>query len=140
MENTKETIAPMLKSAKEDMVADMKEREIGAIIWDNSRAGFHFLPEIAITDEKGKNVTMRITGLYHFNGQLYAIEEDKAPVHLHDFFTQGVEVPPVVVTLSEDLARGELGDPTKEEGFTTAGTLEEWTAIADCYFEALNER
>lgn len=54
-------------------------------------------------------------------------------------YTPDVDVPPVVVTLSEKKAEEVLGDPTERRGFTTEGTVEEWTVIADCYFETLAE-
>ena len=55
------------------------------------------------------------------------------------FYRPGVDVRPVVVTLSEAKAGELFGVPSEEKGFTTRGTLEEWVAVADCYFEALAE-
>lgn len=138
MKDTKDVEA-LIPQAKTKLIEDMKDRQIGAILWDNSTAGFHFIPEILLTDGEKKH-TIRVMGLYHYDGTLYAVEENKAPVHLTDFYTNGVEVPPTVVTLTEDVARDELGDPTKEPGYTTEGSPEEWLTIADCYFEALNEK
>lgn len=43
------------------------------------------------------------------------------------------------VFLTEDAAREQLGDPNAVKGYTTQGSAEEWAAIADCYFEALNQ-
>lgn len=141
MENTKNDVAVLLDNAKTGIMENMKDKGIGAIIWDNSQAGFHFLPEILHHGEDGgKERTARITGLYRYNGILYLIEEDRSGVSLKDFYTPGVDVPPVVVTLTDDVASRELGDPEKEKGYTTQGTLEEWLVIADCYFEALNEK
>lgn len=138
MKNAQEVTA-LINEGKSQIIEDMKERGYGAILWNNSTAGFHFIPEIVVTDTD-RSRTMRIMGLYHCDGVLYAIEEGKAPVHLTDFYTEGVEVPPVVVTLTEDMARTELGIPSESRGYTTQGTPEEWLAIADCYFEALNEK
>lgn len=141
MEDTNKTTEKLLDEAKGHIIEDMQQKEIGAILWDNSRAGFHFIPEVVVGgDREGNSSTARVTGLYHFDGELYLLEEDKVPVHFTDFYTQGVEVPPVVVTLSEDMARKEFGDPLDEAGFFTGGTLEEWLAVSDCYFEALNEK
>ena len=44
------------------------------------------------------------------------------------------------MTLTPDMAQSQLGDPTEKNGYTDNATNEEWLAIADCYFEALNER
>lgn len=139
MENTQtQDVAALIANAKGKLADDMKERGIGAILWNISTAGFHFIPEILITDGSGSK-TVRIMGLYNYDEELYAIEEGTAPAHLTNFYTEGVEVPPVVVTLTEDLASEELGIPSASRGYTTEGSSEEWLAIADCYFEALNE-
>ncbi len=140
MENTQTTdVAALIAQAKGKLADDMKEREIGAILWNNSTAGFHYIPEIVINDGK-ESKTVRIMGLYNYEGKLYAVEEGTAPAHLTNFYTEGIEVPPVVVTLSEDLAVKELGIPLEKNGYTTQGSSEEWLVIADCYFEALNEK
>lgn len=131
----------LLLKAKAQMSEDMKAREIGAIIWSVPDADFHYIPEIVVTDRRtGATRTARVTGLYRSNGALYAIEEDVAGVSVDQFYRHGIEVPPAVVTLSESKAAEQLGTPTEGKGYTTDGTLEEWVAIADCYFEALNER
>ncbi len=131
-----------IEKAKADLAADMKSRDIGAIIWDNSSAGFRFIPEILHHSSKdpAKTRVARIMGIYNYEGTLYLIEEDRAPVKFADFWNRDTESAPTVVTLSEDIARKDLGDPEAVKGYTVQGTLEEWTAIADCYFEALNER
>ena len=142
MENTQDTTSAQLKEAKQKMIDDMEARGIGAIIWSIPDAGFHFIPEINHVSEKDgkeKRRVARVTGLYHYNGTLYAIEEDRAPIHFDQFYTPGVDVPPVVVTLTPDKATEDLGDPEAVKGYTTQGTLEEWLVIADCYFEALAE-
>lgn len=130
----------LLGKAQQDLIDDMKERNIGAILWDNSTAGFQFIPEINLAEDDAEmpDVT-RIMGLYRYNDTLYLVEEDKAHVDFNEFYDEDTEVKPSVVTLTESVARGDLGDPTKEPGFTTEGSLEEWLTIADCYFEALNE-
>ena len=58
---------------------------------------------------------------------------------MDDFYDPDREVKPAVVTLTPDRAAKALGDPDREKGYTRQGTLEEWLAIADCYFEALAE-
>lgn len=131
----------LLLKAKSQMAEDMKAREIGAIIWSVADAGFHYIPEIVVTDPKdGSTRTVRVTGLYLYKDEIYAIEEDKAGISTDEFYRVGVDVPPVVVTLSPLKAEERIGKPTEEKGYTTQGTLEEWVAIADCYFEALNEK
>lgn len=130
----------LLLKAKEQMLEDMKTREIGAIIWSVPDAGFHYIPEIMVTSQRdGKTRTARITGLYCYKGTLYAIEEDMAGVSIDEFYRPGIDVPPIVVTLSEMKASEQFGTPSEAKGFTTQGSLEEWVAIADCYFEALAE-
>ena len=108
------------------------------MLWDLATAGFHFIPEISLTTERGSQ-TVRVTGVYAYDGHIYAIEEDKAGVNTDQFYTPGVDVPPVVVTLTPDKAAEVLGDPTKRPGFTTEGSTAEWLSIADAYFEALKE-
>lgn len=141
MKNTDKTEQALFSKAKSDIAADMKSRGIGAIIWNNAMAGFQYQPEIVHHSEKDPSKTRvaEIMGLYDYEGTVYLIEEGRAPVKFSDFWNRDTEVAPTVVTLSPDAARSELGDPTKVKGYTTQGTLEEWTAIADCYFQALNQ-
>lgn len=130
----------LLEKAMEKMTEDMKARGIGAVIWNIPEAGFHYIPEIVVSSSDGSpERTARITGLYVFGGTVYAIEEDKSGVSTDSFYRPGVDVRPVVVTLSETKAGELFGVPSEEKGFTTQGTLEEWVAVADCYFEALAE-
>lgn len=129
----------LFNQAIERLRDDMQTREIGAILWDNATAGFHYIPEITLTDKDGKQSVIRVMGLYIFDDTIYIIEEGMAPVELTEFYTDGVEVPPTVVTLTPDSAREHLGDPSREKGFTTKASDQEWLVIADCYFEALAE-
>lgn len=130
----------LLGKACQDLIDDMKERNIGAILWDNATAGFQYIPEINLTeDDTEQPDCSRIMGLYRYDDELYLIEEGKARVDFNDFYNEDTEVKPSVVTLTESVAQKELGNPTEEKGYTTEGSLEEWLAIADCYFEALNE-
>lgn len=139
MDNTNiEDKAKLLAKAQSGMLEDMKARQIGAIIWDNTRAGFHYLPEISISDGD-KTETVNITGLYACNNTLYLIEEGEKAAEISNFYTEGVEVAPTVVTLSPNSAESIFGNPEKNRKFSTGGTLEEWLVIADCYFEALAE-
>lgn len=130
----------LLYQAKIKMADDMKSRGIGAIIWSIPDAGFHFIPELVINDAKGNSHTVRVTGLYLFDNDIYAIEEDVAKISVNQFYTHGVDIPPVVVTLTENKANEVLGTPSAYIGVTNQGTLEEWITIADCYFEALREQ
>ena len=129
----------LLERAIADLMADMKERGIGAIIWDNSTAGFHFIPEVDLAGEDSAEPDVRrVTGLYAYGDRLYIIEEDASGVSVDSYYNPDTEVKPSVVTLSIDRAIRELGDPADKPGYTLDGTLEEWLAIADCYYEALN--
>lgn len=138
MADTKST-SDLLLQAKQKIADDMNARHIGAVIWNVAEAGFHYIPEIVVSDIEGDPKSVRVTGLYNYNGKLYAIEEGVADVDMNRFYREGIDVPPVVVTLSESKADELLGNPETKNGFTTAGTLEEWVAVADCYFEALAE-
>lgn len=138
MENNP-TSSKLFSEAIQRLADDMDVRGLGAILWDNSTAGFHYIPETTVTDKEGKQNVVRIMGLYNYEGQLYLVEEGMAPVELTEFYTDGVDVPPSVVTLTVDSARQYLGNPTTEKGFTTQASNEEWLVIADCYFEALAE-
>lgn len=130
----------LFMQAKESILNDMQARGLGAIIWDNARAGFHQIPEIVhVSAKDGKERVTRIQGLYVYDGDLYLIEEDRAHVSIDNYYNHDTEVKPTVVTLSKDMAQGSLGNPHNEKGFTDQGSLEEWTVIADCYFEALAE-
>ncbi len=137
MENTQNKES-LLGKALQDLIADMKSREIGAIIWDVPSAGFQYLPEVTVEDN-GKSRVARITGLYRYDGVLYLIEEDAAGVSVDNYYDKDSEVKPVVVTLTEDVARKDLGDPRSEKGYTTQGSLEEWVVVADDYYQALTE-
>lgn len=134
----KESAQQLLGQARQAIGEDMAARGIGAIIWNNATAGFHFLPAV-VTRSADKATVERITGLYLYAGTVWLIEEDKAKVSVDQFYNRDTEVEPTVVTLTESVAKKEFGDPADNKGFTVQGSLEEWTAIADCYFEALNE-
>ncbi|MBD5204377.1 MAG: hypothetical protein HDS82_05845 [Bacteroidales bacterium] len=139
MENTQnQGSSQLLEKAIGDLMTDMASREIGAIIWDNSTAGFHYLPEVTV-EENGKKRVARVTGMYRYDGRLYLIEEDVAGVDIDRFYDKDSEVKPTVVTLTEDMASRVLGDPRSEKGYTTEGSLEEWVVVADDYYEALTE-
>lgn len=131
----------MLAQAKQDMIADMKSREIGAILWDNATAGFPHLPEVLVhpADKPEENVTLSVMGLYHYADVLYLIAEGESGVDFNRYWDRDTEAAPTVVTLSETVADEEFGDPAGKKGFVTGGTLEEWLAIANCYFQALNQ-
>lgn len=140
MENrTDQDNAKLLQKAKQGIADDMASREIGAIIWDNSTAGFHYLPDVVTGEKDNKPIVVRATGLYQYNGELYVIEETNRDASISHFYNHDTDVAPTVVTLTESVAEGDLGDPSQKKGFTSDGTLEEWLVIADCYFEALNE-
>ena len=127
----------MLHKALHQLAEDLKNREIGAVIWNVAEANFHYIPELVVTDPDGSNRTVRVTGLYLYQNKVYAIEEDKPGVSIEHFYRHGIDVPPVVVTLSQSKAEELFGTPSESRGLTSQGTLEEWTVVADCYFEAL---
>lgn len=129
----------LLENAKEAIVKDMNARGIGAIIWDLSTAGFHYIPEITVGDGD-KSRTVRITGLYSYDGTLYMIEEDKGDISVDQFYKPGIEAQPTVVTLTPGSALDNIGNPENKPGYVSGGSLEEWLVIADCYFEALAEQ
>lgn len=141
MENIQKPGDTLLAQAKSDIIADMKTRDIAAIIWDNTRAGFPYQPEILHHSSKDPSKTRvaEIMGLYAYDDVLYLIEEGRAPIKFDDFWDRNTEADPTVVTLTKEMAEEKLGDPNDVKGYTTQGSLEEWTAIADCYFRALNQ-
>lgn len=140
MEKNTNAVADLLAKAKTDLMKNMADREIAAIVWDVDEAGFHFIPEVELEDSTPEDPkTARVSGLYSFADKLYLILDGVADIDYNDFYNNDFEVRPTVVTLSRDLANKYLGNPEKENGYTTDGDLEEWLAVADCYFEALAE-
>lgn len=131
--------ADLLGKAKADLRANMAERGIAAILWDVEEAGFHYIPEVSLPDSTEEDPKVaRVAGLYSYKDELYLILET-ADIKLEEFYNPDTEVKPTVVTLSSDLASKYLGDPEKQDGYDPDGELEEWLAVADCYFEALAE-
>lgn len=140
MEKNKECTANLLEKAKAELIANMAERNIAAVIWDVEEAGFHYIPEIELEDSTPEDPKVaRVSGLYAYADKLYLIVEGEADIDYNDFYDPNTEVRPTVVTLSRDLANKYLGNPAHEKGFTTEGDLEQWLAVTDCYFEALAE-
>lgn len=128
-----------LANAKIELMADMATRDFAAIIWDVNEAGFHYIPEVELPDSTEENRKVaRVTGLYSYKNELYLILES-ADVKMDEFYDPDTEVRPTVVTLSSDLASKYLGDPKGRPGFDPDGDLEEWLAVADCYYEAIQE-
>lgn len=133
------SVADLLGKAKTEIMANMKERGIAAILWDVEEAGFHFIPEVDLPDSTEEDPKVsRVSGLYSYDGDLYLILET-ADVNFNEFYDEDTEVRPTVVTLSADLASKYLGDPKGREGFDCDGDLEVWLTVSDCYFEALAE-
>lgn len=144
MENTQENrlaALALLAKAKGELMDDMKERGIAAVLWNNSSSGFHYIPEIYERPSENENhgEVCPVIGLYVHGNDLYAIEEC-SKVNLNDFYNRDSEVAPTIVTLTEDSAAKYLGDPSDRPGFTTSGSIAEWLTIADCYFEAIAMR
>lgn len=139
MEKKSGATADLLGKAKSDLMANMTQRGIAAIIWDVEEAGFHFIPEVTLPDSTEEDPKVaRVSGLYAYDGDLYLILET-ADLNFEEFYDPDTEVRPTVITLSTDLAAKYLGNPKGREGFDNEGDLEEWLAVADCYFEALAE-
>lgn len=129
----------LLDQAVEGIREDMAARDLGAIIWDNATAGFHYLPDVVTGRKDDKDIVVRVTGLYRYDGNLYMIAEGVKDADISNFYDKGVDVAPTVVTLTQNKAEELFGDPVAKEGFISDATLEEWLVIADDYFEALNE-
>lgn len=139
MEKKNGATADLLGKAKADLRENMAQRGIAAILWDVEEAGFHFIPEATLPDSTEEDPKVaRVTGLYAYEDDLYLILET-ADLNFEEFYNPDSEVRPTVVTLSADLAAKYLGDPEGREGYDSEGNLEEWLAVADCYFEALAE-
>lgn len=140
MDKNNEAVADLLSKAKSDLLKDMENRDLGAVIWDLSDAGFHYLPELSLpTDDPENPEVVGITGIYRHNGTLYLILEGKSDISVDEFYDKDNEVRPVVVTLTPDKAAESLGNPEGSAAFSADADLEEWLAVADCYFEALAE-
>lgn len=139
MEKNNAATADLLEKAKADLRANMSERGIAAILWDVEEAGFRYIPEVPLPDytEEDPKVA-KVSGLYAYEGELYLILET-SDLDFEEFYDPDTEVRPTVITLSTDLASKYLGDPRGKEGYELDGDLEEWLAVADCYFEALAE-
>lgn len=128
-----------LSKAKADLEANMAQRGIAAIIWDVEEAGFHYIPEVELPDSTEEDPKVaKVSGIYSYENELYLILET-AGIDMKEFYDPDTEVRPTVVTLSRDLAAKYLGDPKGDQGYDPDGDLEEWLAVADCYFEALEE-
>ena len=139
MEKKEGATADLLGKAKDELRENMTGRGIAAIIWDVEEAGFHYIPEVTLPDSTEEDPKVaRVTGLYAYDDDLYLILET-ADLNFEEFYNPDTEVRPTVITLSTDLAAKYLGDPEGKEGYDNEGDLEEWLAVADCYFEALAE-
>lgn len=130
--------AELLSQVRRDLAADMEARGLGAVIWDNATAGFHFVPEVTLRTADGATTRVaRITGIRCAGGSPWLIEEARAGADMGRYYDRYNEMRPTVVTLTADVAGRELGDPSEGRGYTRQGSLEEWLAVADCYFGAL---
>lgn len=127
----------LFEQAKADICEDMKTRDIGAIFWNNDRAGFHFPPEVKLENQNEKPDVWRIQGIYRIEDSLFLMS-DKADINTDNYYNPDAEIPPTVVTLTPEQALKELGVPTQARGYTQQGSIREWLSIADCYFEALS--
>lgn len=128
-----------LEQTKSKLVENMNAHQIAAIIWNPEDTRFQPIPEIVTSNNNGNPESVRITGMYCYDGKLYAIVEGADKTDMEYFYRPGIDVPPQVVTLTEDKAHELFGNPAGKEGFTTAGTLVEWALIAVCYVDAITE-
>lgn len=131
----------LLGRAKADLAENMNQRQIGAILWDNATAGFPYLPEISLPmkEDQEEPETVSVMGIYNYGGVLYLIEEGESHVDFNHYWDPDNETKPTIITLTPDVAARDFGNPEGEKGFTANADLEEWLAIADCYFQALAE-
>lgn len=136
--NNTDSSSRNFEKARRELAVDMRSRGIGAIIWDNSTAGFHFIPEVTPADSQGNKDVVTVGGLYLFHDTVYVIDEKEGRFSIDNLYNPNYEIKPMVVTLDENDALRLLGNPVGNEAFTTEGTLKQWLTIADCYFEALN--
>lgn len=139
MKDFRASATDLFARAKAALAADMKARGIGMILWDNAQTNFHYLP--TVVERKGaKADVLPVMGLYLYDGSVWLIEDvDDTPVKIDDFYNPATEVRPVAVTLSLHDAAERIGNPAGRPGLADGGSLEEWMAIADCYFQALND-
>lgn len=130
-----------LQDAFNALAEDMAARDIGAVVWDLSVAGFPYIPEVTevIEGKSTRQATDRVTGIYNYNGEIYAIIEGESGVSVNDYYNRDYEVRPSVITLTPDMAESRFGNPAAKRGFTSEATLQEWLAIADCYYQSLAE-
>ena len=136
-EKTQVDARELFERAKADIAADMKSRGIGAILWAVGSVNFHYLPEVVVGQDHGKDVVVTVSGIYRVGDDLYLMEQGVAPRSVDDYYNKNTEVRPDVVTLTEKQALQQLGTPDSQRGFTRQGTVQQWLTIADCYFEAL---
>ncbi|MCM1005404.1 MAG: hypothetical protein NC402_03810 [Prevotella sp.] len=127
----------LFEQAKEDLLLDMKARDIGAILWDNEQCGFHFPPEVTVTNSDGKSDAWTIHGMYRVDETLYLIGPG-APIGVENYYKRGVQTKPCAVTLTEDQATRTIGIPNEGRGYTTQGSVQQWLTCTDCYFKALD--
>ncbi len=141
MADNNAAVTDLLAKAKSDLAENMTDRGIGAMLWDLATAGFPYLPEIEIPSEKDTEEpeTVGVMGIYNYEGELYLIEEGISGVDFDKFYNSDTEAKPSIITLSPDSAQKTFGDPKERKGFNPGGNLEEWLAVADCYFQALAE-
>ena len=117
MEKKTGATADLLGKAKSDLMANMAQRGIAAILWDVEEAGFHFIPEVTLPDSTEEDPKVaRVAGLYSYKDDLYLVLET-ADLHFEEFYNPDTEVRPTVITLSSDLASKYLGDPEGREGY-----------------------
>ena len=126
------------EKARKDLAADMNARGIGAILWDLATAGFHYLPVVTPENAIPGKDNIAVGGMYLYGGKVYLINEALSPVSIDNLYNRDTEVKPNVVTMGADEAVRLFGNPKGQKAFTTAGDLEEWLTVADCYYEALN--
>lgn len=72
MKNTDKDPKGLFGKAVKEIKEDMVNRGLGAILWDVSTAGFHYMPEVTV-DSGDKAEVETVMGLYLFNDKLYLV-------------------------------------------------------------------
>ena len=138
MENKNEVMSgELFLQAKDAIATDMRARGIGAIMWDCESDRFAYLPRVAVFAPGSFERVAEIGGIYRRGNSLFLMERGRAPVSVDDYYDKDAEKRPLVVTLTEEQACAQLGEPGDHRGLTECGSVEDWLTVADCYFEAL---
>ena len=108
-----------MAKAKSRLADDMRQREIGAIIWNIAEAGFHYIPEIKLDDPcGGKPRTVRVTGLYLYKGRLVRYGRRCRRFQCAELLYSRSGCAPGSGHSDPSVAGETLGTPSEEHGYT----------------------